>query len=196
MRRPRNRHRPYEVYARRVRATNCVAPWVQHRPHRVDPMFRVISRVTFRQMSIEITQKKSSGVERRLAVSVPADQVRDAEEEAARGYASKVRLPGFRPGKAPPAIVRKRFADAIRQQAVEALVREAYEEAIGREQLKLDRPAARSRPEVRAGTTADLRAASRGAAGDQPGSHAGISRSAIGATRHPGSGHRAARGNA
>lgn len=88
-------------------------------------------------MSIEITQKESSGVERRLAVSVPADQVRDAEEEAARGYASKVRLPGFRPGKAPPAIVRKRFADAIRQQAVEALVREAYEEAIGREQLKL-----------------------------------------------------------
>ncbi len=88
-------------------------------------------------MSIEITQKESTGVERRLAVSVPADQVRDAEEEAARGYASKVRLPGFRPGKAPPAIVRKRFADAIRQQAVEALVREAYEEAIGREQLKL-----------------------------------------------------------
>ncbi len=88
-------------------------------------------------MPIEITQKESTGVERRLAVSVPVDRVRAAEEQAAVGYASKVRLPGFRPGKAPPAVVRKRFADAIRQQAVEALVREAYEEAIGREQLKL-----------------------------------------------------------
>jgi len=88
-------------------------------------------------MPIEITQKESTGVERRLAVSVPADEVRDAEEQAARGYATKVRLPGFRPGKAPPAMVRKKFADAIRQQAVEKLVREAYEEAIGREQLKL-----------------------------------------------------------
>lgn len=88
-------------------------------------------------MPIEITTKESTGAERRLAVSVPVDQVRDAEDEAARRYASRVRLPGFRPGKAPPAMVRKRFADAIRQQALETLVREAYEEAVGREQLKL-----------------------------------------------------------
>jgi trigger factor len=88
-------------------------------------------------MAIEITQKESSGAERRLAVSVPIEQVRDAEEAAARRYASKVRLPGFRPGKAPPAIVRKRYGEAIRQQALEALVREAYEEAIDREHLKL-----------------------------------------------------------
>jgi trigger factor len=88
-------------------------------------------------MTIEITPKKSTGVERLLAVSVPADQVRDAEDKEARRHASNVRLPGFRPGKAPPSVVRKRFADAIRKQAVETLVREAYEEAIGREQLKL-----------------------------------------------------------
>jgi len=45
-------------------------------------------------------------------VTVPADDVRDAEEREARRYASKVRLPGFRPGKAPAAVVRKRFAEA------------------------------------------------------------------------------------
>ena len=50
-------------------------------------------------MTIEITPKKSTGVERLLAVSVPVEQVRDAEEHAARRYASKVRLPGFRPGQ-------------------------------------------------------------------------------------------------
>ena len=87
-------------------------------------------------MSFEITSKKTTGVERQLSVTVPSEQVRDAEERAARRYASTVRLPGFRPGKAPPAVVRKRFADAIRQQAVESLVQEAYQEAIGREQLK------------------------------------------------------------
>jgi trigger factor len=88
-------------------------------------------------MAIQITPKKTTGVERLLSVSVPADQVRDAEEREARRYASKVRLPGFRPGKAPPAVVRRRFADAIRQQAVEALVQEAYKEAIEAEKLKL-----------------------------------------------------------
>lgn len=88
-------------------------------------------------MAIQITPKKATGVERLLSISVPADQVRDAEEREARRYASKVRLPGFRPGKAPPAVVRRRFADAIRQQAVEALVQEAYKEAIEAEKLKL-----------------------------------------------------------
>lgn len=88
-------------------------------------------------MAIEITPKKATGVERLLAITVPVEAVRDAEDRAARRYASNVRLPGFRPGKAPAAVVRKRFADAIRQQAVETLVQEAYQEAIGRESLKL-----------------------------------------------------------
>src|SRR5215469_9824142 len=88
-------------------------------------------------MNIQVTAKKTTGAERLLEVSVPAADVLVAEESAARRYASNVRLPGFRPGKAPTAMVRKRFADAIRQQAVETLVQEAYKEAIGREDLKL-----------------------------------------------------------
>ena len=88
-------------------------------------------------MEIEITTKKSEGVERLLAVSVPVTEVRTAEDQAARKYASRVRLPGFRPGKAPPAMVRKKFADAIRQEALETLVQEAYKEVVEREKLKL-----------------------------------------------------------
>lgn len=88
-------------------------------------------------MNIEITTKKSEGVERLLSVSVPEETVRTAEEQAARRYASRVRLPGFRPGKAPAAIVRKRFGEAIRKEALESLVQEAYKEVIEREKLKL-----------------------------------------------------------
>lgn len=87
-------------------------------------------------MDIEITPKKSEGVERQLQISVPAAAVRDAEERAARRYASQVRMPGFRPGKAPAAMVRKRFAAEIRQEALESLVKEAYQQAVDREQLK------------------------------------------------------------
>jgi trigger factor len=87
-------------------------------------------------MNIQVTAKKTTGVERLLEVSVPADDVRVAEESAARRYASNVRLPGFRPGKAPAAMVRKRFGEAIRQQAIESLVQEAAKEALEREHLK------------------------------------------------------------
>jgi len=88
-------------------------------------------------MPIEITPKESTGVDRHIQVSVPVETVRDAEEKAARRYASSVRLPGFRPGKAPAAMVRKKFADAIRQEALEALVRDAYKEVIEKEDLKV-----------------------------------------------------------
>jgi len=88
-------------------------------------------------MNLQVTEKKVDGVERLLQVEVPADMVRQAEEKAVRRYASSARLPGFRPGKAPPAMIRQRFADAIRQEAVESLIQEAYKQVVGDSEVKL-----------------------------------------------------------
>ncbi len=88
-------------------------------------------------MTIEFTPKESTGVDRHVQVSVPVETVRDAEEKAARRYASSVRLPGFRPGKAPAAMVRKKFAEQIRQEALESLVRDAYKEVVEKQDLKV-----------------------------------------------------------
>ena len=88
-------------------------------------------------MKIEFIPSAADGVERHVKVSIPAEAVRDAEQQAARRYASTVKLPGFRPGKAPPTVVRKKFGDAIRQEAVESLVREAYQEFIEKESIKV-----------------------------------------------------------
>jgi len=88
-------------------------------------------------MQIDIKTKKSEGVERLLEVSVPVEDVQKAEEQAARRYASSARLPGFRPGKAPAALVRKKYREAIRQQTLESLLQEAYQEVIQREKLKV-----------------------------------------------------------
>ena len=87
-------------------------------------------------MNITITPTSSEGVERRLQVTVAADDVRAAEASAARKYAAKVRLPGFRPGKAPPEMIRKRFAPAIRQEAVEKIVQDAWKQAMDQEKLE------------------------------------------------------------
>jgi trigger factor len=88
-------------------------------------------------MNIEITPKRSEGLERFIEVKVPLETVADAENRAAKKYASTVRLPGFRPGKAPPAIVKKRFREAIRQEVVEQLVQEAFQEVVDRENYKV-----------------------------------------------------------
>lgn len=88
-------------------------------------------------MNIQIETKKNEGSERLLEVSVAADEVRAATERTARRYASKVRLPGFRAGKAPAHMVLKKFADAIRQETIESLVQEAYQAVLEREKLKV-----------------------------------------------------------
>ena len=88
-------------------------------------------------MNIEITSQEGTGVDRHVQVSVPVESVKDAEDKAARRYASSVRLPGFRPGKAPAQMVRKKFADAIRQEALESIVRDAYKEVVEKQDLKV-----------------------------------------------------------
>ncbi len=88
-------------------------------------------------MNISITPSEQTGISRRLQISVPPETVAQYEEQAARKYATQARLPGFRVGKAPPSMVRKRFAEQIRQEAIELVVNEAFKEAVERESLKL-----------------------------------------------------------
>ena len=88
-------------------------------------------------MDIQITTKKSAGVERLLAVTVPAADVKAMENTTAKRYASSVRLPGFRPGKAPPEIVKKKYKDAIRQEVIERVVQEAFQQVLDKEQIKV-----------------------------------------------------------
>jgi len=65
-----------------------------------------------------------SPTKKSMTVEVPADEVRRETDRTVRGLAKQVRLPGFRPGKVPPEIIRKRFAEAVREEVIEHLVNE------------------------------------------------------------------------
>jgi trigger factor len=86
------------------------------------------------QITVEKTAEDSAS--KSLRVTVPVDRVREAEAKAVKYYAQRARLPGFRPGKAPEAVVRKRFNDAIRQTVLEEVLREGWETAKTAESLK------------------------------------------------------------
>jgi trigger factor len=72
-----------------------------------------------------------------LRVEIPADQVQGQRDQIVRGYTSKARVPGFRPGKAPRAIIEKRFEKEISEELNEALFNEAFDEAMKQETLKV-----------------------------------------------------------
>src|SRR2546425_1272732 len=65
-----------------------------------------------------------------LAVTVPVAEVREAEERPTPSYQQRARLPGFRRGKAPPALVRKHFAEDIRQETLQQLIRASWKVAL------------------------------------------------------------------
>ena len=65
-------------------------------------------------MSIAIEPKKTDGAQRYIQVTIPVAMVNEAKQAAARKLASRVAIPGFRPGKAPTAMVLKRYADSIK----------------------------------------------------------------------------------
>src|SRR5437763_16435186 len=76
-----------------------------------------------------------------LAVTVPVEQVREAEARATSAYQQRARLPGFRKGKAPAALVKKQFADDSRQQALEDMIRERWKPALAQEGVTVKRVA-------------------------------------------------------
>ena len=87
-------------------------------------------------MDIQVLSRKAEGLERRLQIAVSATRVAEAKARAAKRVAQTVRLPGFRPGKAPAAVVRKRFAQEIEAEALDQLMREAYASVLESEKLE------------------------------------------------------------
>lgn len=83
------------------------------------------------QVSVETTQ----GLERRLTITVPAESIDSAVKSRLQQLAKTQRINGFRPGKVPVSVIKKRYGLAVRQEvAGEAMQRNFYE-AVMQEKL-------------------------------------------------------------
>jgi trigger factor len=72
-----------------------------------------------------------------LRVEIPAEKVTGERNRIVRSYLTKSRIPGFRPGKAPLAIIEKRYGKDISDELQSQLINEAYDEALRQESLKV-----------------------------------------------------------
>jgi len=72
---------------------------------------------------------------RELELEIPAETVQKAVERVARQFARVARVPGFRPGKAPVTLIRRRFADDIKSEVLQSLVPEQIERAVTESKL-------------------------------------------------------------
>jgi len=72
---------------------------------------------------------------RELDLEIPAEEISKAVERVAKDFAKVARVPGFRPGKAPITLIRRRFADDIKGEVLQSLVPEHIERAVTEQKL-------------------------------------------------------------
>ena len=72
---------------------------------------------------------------RELDLEIPAEEVSKATEKVAKDFAKIARVPGFRPGKAPVSLIKKRFASDIKGEVLQTLVPEHVEKAVAEQKL-------------------------------------------------------------
>src|SRR5579859_8291272 len=72
---------------------------------------------------------------RELELEIPAEEVSKASEKVAKEFAKMASVPGFRPGKAPISLIKRRFAEDIKSEVLQNLVPETVEKAVAEQKL-------------------------------------------------------------
>src|SRR3984957_11180804 len=67
---------------------------------------------------------------RELVIDVPADEVTATYRKVAANYRKYAKIPGFRAGKVPESIIRRKFATEIRKEVIDSLLPEKFNRGI------------------------------------------------------------------
>lgn len=85
---------------------------------------------------MQVSLTATGGLERRLEVAVPAQQVADEVDQRLKKIARTARMKGFRPGKAPMGVVRQQYGTQVHTEVVGDLLRSSFADAVSQQNLK------------------------------------------------------------
>lgn len=84
---------------------------------------------------MQVSVETISGLERRMTVGVPAERIENEVNKRLQQTASRARVDGFRPGKVPMSVIRKRFGESARQEVIGEVIQSTFFEAVTQEKL-------------------------------------------------------------
>jgi trigger factor len=85
---------------------------------------------------LQISVEEPAAWSRRLVITVPAARVRSERARVTRRLAKRVRIPGFRKGKVPPARLEAQFGPDIDRQTQQQVIDAAFREAVKAKSLE------------------------------------------------------------
>lgn len=84
------------------------------------------------QVSVESTSELS----RKMTVQVPESEIQARVSKRLQSLSSRVRVDGFRPGKVPQSVIKKRFGQQVREEILSDLIQSSFQDAVRGEQLR------------------------------------------------------------
>src|SRR5207302_10208111 len=85
---------------------------------------------------MQVSVSETGGLSRRLEVAVPATEVANEVQQRLKRLARTARLKGFRPGKAPLAVITKQFGEQVRAEVLSDLARSSFAQVVSQEHLR------------------------------------------------------------
>jgi len=89
---------------------------------------------------MQVSVENTGGLQRKLTVQVPGDEIDGKVNNRLRELSKTVRIKGFRPGRVPLSVVRQRFGRQARQEILGETVQASLQQAIASEQLRVAAP--------------------------------------------------------
>ena len=84
---------------------------------------------------MQVSVTATGGLERRIEVAIPAAEIDGEVAQRLNKISRTARLKGFRPGKAPIAVIRQQYGDQVHGEVINDLMRSSFSEAVAREKL-------------------------------------------------------------
>ena len=87
-------------------------------------------------MTIKTVETESKGLKRAFMLTIPAKDIDARVEQEVKRLAPQVRMPGFRPGKVPPNLIRKMHGDRLQNDALSGAVQEGVQKLLQEKKLR------------------------------------------------------------
>ena len=85
---------------------------------------------------MQVSLETSEGLERKMTVEVPAEEVNSAIEIKLKNLSTQVKMSGFRPGKVPLRVVRQQYGKKVTQEVIAETMQTSFQKAVMQEKLR------------------------------------------------------------
>ena len=86
--------------------------------------------------SMDVTETKVEGLKREFKIAVPAAEIEEQLASRLKELANTVTIPGFRPGKAPVSLLRKKYGPSVMGEVLEQTVNNSSKQIMSERSLR------------------------------------------------------------